>query len=209
MSAGPGETEDEQLMLRVRAGDRSACRRLVLLRQQRVYALAYRHLGNASDAEEIAQETFMRLFTAAHRYEAQAKFRPYLLRIAANLALNRRARHYRRYERPREPAGLEFDTRADPLGDPERQRVQHEDVARIRACMSSLPPEQRMVLLLTRFERLTYAATAQVMHKSVAAVTSLLWRARRALHASLLDSTPHTSRDCAASTVTPKRVVRT
>lgn len=176
-------------MQRVSAGDRCAFRVIVERHQAAVYALAFRHLGTRAEAEDVTQETFVRLFGAAGRYESRGRLRSYVLRIAANLALNRRARHQRRFERSLDEAGS-VALASEITGNPETHADERQRVSAIREAIAALPEDQRMVVLLTRFEELSYAEVARVLDKSVGAVTSLLWRARKELRARLAPPAP-------------------
>jgi RNA polymerase sigma-70 factor (ECF subfamily) len=160
----------------------------VLRHQDAVFALAYRVLGNNADAEEIAQETFVRLYEAAPRYRPDAAFRTYLLRITTNLCLNRKARAYRQREQQREPQEIDAAPANSPApADPEHLVLREERAAAVRAAVLALPEDQRVALILFRYEGFSYEAIAELTNKSVSAVTSLLWRARAALRASLGD----------------------
>lgn len=173
-------------MARVARGDHAAFRDLVLRHQDRVFGLAYRFFGNRADAEEVAQDSFARLFEAAPRYRAEASFRTYLLRITTNLCINRKARAYRHREESHDPAEVDAAS-DDDAADPRAALLQKERSLAVRAAVEGLPEDQRLVLILFRYEGLSYDQIAEMTEKSVSAVTSLLWRARASLRASLSD----------------------
>lgn len=179
------DLKDKALMARVARGDHQAFRGLVLRHQRVVHAIAYRYLGDPADAEEIAQEAFCRLYAAAGRYRPEASFRTYLLRIVTNLCANRRARAYRTQEESRDPAVMDEGQAGSPGGDPRDRLLEAERAEAVRRAVLALPADQRIAMILFRFEGLSYEEIADSTGKSVASVTSALWRARGALRDSL------------------------
>ena len=178
----PADSHDKQLMIRVASGDKPAFRELVSRHQNTVFAIAYRYLGDAADAEEIAQEAFCRLYAAAGRYRPEAAFRTNLLRIVTNLCSNRRARAYRRREESRNPGDLDI---ADDTMNPRSAVLAAERCQALRDAVAALPDEQRITLILARFEGLSYEEISALTGRSVSSVTSTLWRARASLRRSL------------------------
>ena len=179
-------------MARVASGDQSAFRDLVTRHQNMVFGLAYRYLGDAADAEEIAQEAFCRLYAAAGRYRPEAAFRTYLLRIVTNLCSNRRARAYRRREEIRDPSDL--DTKSS-MATPRSELLGAERDQAVRDAVAALPDDQRITLILFRFEGLSYEEVSDLTGKSVSSVTSTLWRARANLRRALHEWVQETPRD--------------
>lgn len=175
---------DEKLVARVAQGDHEAFRALVVRHRESVFGIAFRYLGNRSDAEEMAQETFVRLFEAAHRYRFEAKFRTYLLTITVRLCLNRRARRDRR-EEAYDPGSTVFSRLPSVAPNPEDAVVRDERRLAISEAVLSLPEDQRLALILFYFEELPYQTIAKMMGKPIPAVTSLLWRARERLRRDL------------------------
>ncbi len=179
------DDRDKALMGRVARGDHDAFRELVLRHQDRVFALAYRFLGNQADAEEVAQDSFARLFEAAPRYRPEASFSTYLLRITTNLCINRKSRAYRQREESREPSAVDEAEGDATSRDPRAELLREERARAVRKAVAALPADQRSALILFRFEGLSYEEIAEATGKSVSSVTSLLWRARAALRDSL------------------------
>lgn len=171
--------DDAWLMTQIADGDHGAFAALVERYQQMVFALAYRHLGSRADAEDMAQETFVRLYQAAPRYRQAAPLRAYLLTITSRLCLNRSARAPRRREQGVDGSALEQFATVD--AGPEQELLGRERALAVQRAVLALPDDQRLALLLFRFEGLSCEAVAEAMGKSVAAVTSLLWRARERL----------------------------
>ena len=174
--------DDRSLMLRVKKGDQAAFRMIVEKYHNSIMNLCHRFIGNQEDAEEIAQDVFIRLLRYADSYEPKAKLTTYLYRIAVNLSINRiRDNKWKRYI-PWESANVHSrmpdNTNCDT---PDRLLEQKEKSEAIRSIIDSLPASQRKAVILKRFEGLSYAEIADVMNTSVSAVESLLFRAKQTL----------------------------
>ncbi len=173
-------TDDIQLMLRVRDGDEDAFRQIVEGYKDSILGLCIRYLGNQEDAEEVAQDVFIRLHKAASSYEPRAKLSTYLYRIAVNLSLNRiRDRKWnrlvpwdvhRKYE--------EKNPMISAAHSPDQLLEQKEKQEMVRKVIDTLPPNQKTALLLKRFQGLSYEEIARVMDCSISAVESRLHRAK-------------------------------
>ena len=181
------------LMLRVRDGDAEAFEQLVSLWQPRLVTLFLHHTGDHSTAEDLAQEVFLRVYRARHRYEPKAKFTTWVHTIANNLASDLRQRAYRRKERgaaanPSDSSGsigLEQLAVAASGLLPARQLDRAELQAVVQQAIAALNERQRMVILLAKFEHCSYEEIAAAMKLSVPAVKSLLFRAREQLRTAL------------------------
>ena len=186
-SRGSEDAEDIRLMALVGAGDEGAFEQLVERHQRLVIGTVGRMLGSGSDAEDIAQQVFVRVWKNAKRYEPRAKFTTWLLKITRNLVFNelrRRARH------PQVPLQSESDEEERPLKDeqavaPDASLLEHELQQAVDAAISNLPETQRMAVVLRRYEELSYEEIAEAMDQSLSAVKSLLFRARTELRESL------------------------
>jgi RNA polymerase sigma-70 factor (ECF subfamily) len=180
---------DIRLMLRVRDhNDAQAFAQLVERYQYRLVAIMHHLVGSSEEAEDLAQEVFLRVFRTRHKYHPRAKFSTWLFTIANNLALN----HLRsRQRRPVVPLEL---SESGPLGArPAEQLVQDQQrrptellqqkelAAIVRAALDELNERQRMAVVLNKFEDMSYQEIAEVMSMSVKAVKSLLSRARTRL----------------------------
>ena len=182
-----------ELMLRVRDGDAEAFEQLVSLWQPRLVTLFLHQTGDHSTAEDLAQEVFMRVYRARHRYEPKAKFTTWVHTIANNLASDLRQRAYRRKERGAVASpsasgsmvGLEQLAVAASGLLPTRQLARAELQAVVQQAIASLNDRQRMVILLAKFEHCSYEEIAAAMKLSVPAVKSLLFRAREQLREAL------------------------
>ena len=179
------EDSDEALMVRVGAGDRDACRALVERHLARLVAFATRVLGNRAEAEDVAQDVFLRVWSSAHRWRpGPARLTTWLHRVALNLCLDRLAR--------RRHASL--DAVPDPPDPrPTAEAALHERAIgeRVNQELASLPDQQRIAITLCHYQGLGNRLAAEVMGISVAALESLLARGRRTLRARLAPVAPH------------------
>lgn len=152
-------------------GDKAALEGLLRRHQARVLSMAYRLLGDWHLAEDVAQETFLRLHRAACTYRPQAKFTTWLYRIVYNLAVDQ--------QRRRAQAPVSLDAAQEEPQDPSEARAAErgELAEQVQRAISRLPERQRRVLLLHRYEDLGHADIAQVTGWSPSAVESLLVRA--------------------------------
>lgn len=183
----PEDAEDIRLMGLASAGDMKAFEQLVERHQRLVVGTVGRMLGTNSDAEDIAQQVFVRVWKNLKRYEPRAKFTTWLLKITRNLVFNelrRRSRH------PAGPLQSETDEEERPLKDenatsPDASLLEHELQEAVDAAIAQLPETQRMAVILRRYEELSYEQIAEALDQSVSAVKSLLFRARTELRENL------------------------
>ena len=163
--------DDATLMRALGEGETEALGELVHRYQQKALGLAYRMLGRWNLAEDTVQEAFLRVYRSAPRYHPSAQFMTWLYRIVTNLCLDERRRE------KRAPAPLPEDmTVADPA--PHEDPLEVDERAQmVREAVGSLPERQRAVLVLHRYERLSYAEVAEITGWSESAVESLLVRA--------------------------------
>jgi RNA polymerase sigma-70 factor (ECF subfamily) len=180
-------------MLRVRDGDVAAFAELVELWQDRLVTLFFHQIGDHALAEDLAQETFMRVYRARDRYRPTAKFTTWVHTIANNLASDLRQRAYRRLERgvPHAVSASSSAIGLDQLAVaasgllPARVADRGELQQVVRQALAGLNDRQRMALLLAKFEQCSYEEIAAAMSLSVPAVKSLLFRARDQLRDAL------------------------
>jgi RNA polymerase sigma-70 factor, ECF subfamily len=170
--------DDAELMPRVAEGDPEAFRALADRHINRLLALATRLLGDPSEAEDVVQECFLRVWRHAGRWKPNAAVGTWMHRIAYNLCIDRiRAR------RPTVPI--------DPLDPPSNerpvdQRIQDTDIAkRVSLALTALPERQRGAIVLVHYQEMAARDAALIMEVSVEALESLLSRGRRALRAAL------------------------
>jgi RNA polymerase sigma factor (sigma-70 family) len=172
---------DEALLSRVAAGDAAAVRALVGRKLPRLLALAGRMLGDPREAEDVAQEAFVRIWRQASRWQpGAAKFDTWLHRVALNLC-------YDRLRRRRETAYADPPDRPDEGPAPDRGLEAHDVGRRVVRAMAALPDRQREAVTLCHYQELGNIEAAAIMGVSVEALESLLARGRRALRAALAD----------------------
>ena len=174
-----GEGAEAELLARYARGDQSAARALTLRHAPRLHALAWRMLRDPAEAEDVAQESMLRLWRAAPGWEDRGvAVGTWLYRVASNLCLDRLRR---RRDRPLEAAG----DPADPALPPEARLQADTRSAALQQAVAALPERQRIATLLRHFEGLSNPEIAAALETSVEAVESLLARARRELAAQL------------------------
>jgi len=163
--------DDSALMFRLGAGDMSALGELVRRHQSRVLKIAYRTLGKWDLAQDVAQETFLRVHRAAGKYKPKAKFTTWLYRIVVNLCLDEKRR------RARNGMSLE-EVSFDAPGGLDHDFVEKKEIVQlVAAAVESLPERQRIALVLHRYEGLSHDQIAEITGWSRSAVESLLVRA--------------------------------
>jgi RNA polymerase sigma-70 factor (ECF subfamily) len=179
---------DIRLMLRVRDDDAAAFAELVELYQHRLVTVMHHLVSNKEEAEDLAQEVFLRVYRTRKKYRPRAKFSTWLFTIANNLALNALR------SRSRKPV-VPLDVRdSGPLGprpaeqlvrdkqsQPGERLQQQELAAVVQQALEELNERQRAAVVLNKFEDMNYAEIAEVMNLTTKAVKSLLSRARENL----------------------------
>jgi RNA polymerase sigma-70 factor (ECF subfamily) len=186
-----GEPSDAEIMLRAKVGDSSAFDYLVQKYRRPMISFMYRMVRNAAAAEDLAQEVFLRVYRSRASYEASAKFTTWLYRIATNLAVN----HARdtRHERPEvqvsldEPNDESGATLELPDGNltAEQVMVRRERMLAIRSKVEALPEQQRLAVVMHKYQQMDYKQIAEVLKKSESATKSLLFRAYETLREQL------------------------
>jgi RNA polymerase sigma-70 factor (ECF subfamily) len=170
-------------MLRVGRGDGAACGELVERHLPRMVAFARRITGNQADAEDVAQEVFLRLWSKAGAWRPEAKLTTWLHQVALNLCR----------DRLRRAAPTPLDQAPEPV-DPAPsaaaavQRAQ--SARRVEAALAGLPARQRAALALCHYQGLSNLEAAEVLGVGVEALESLLARARRTLRRGLAAEAP-------------------
>ncbi len=183
---------DIRLMLRVRDDDAGAFEELVDAYRHRLVGVMHHLIGNAEEAEDLAQEVFLRVYRARKKYRPRSKFSTWLFTIANNLALNALR------TRQRKPVVALPPQDSGPLGarpaeqivqdraTPPAQRIQNKElVVVIQHALEGLNERQRMAVVLNKFEDMNYQEIAEVMGLTTQAVKSLLSRARTNLRVAL------------------------
>ncbi len=170
------ETE-QGWVVAAQAGDRNAFNLLVDSYQRPVYNLTYRMLGNAQEAEDAAQETFLRAFSRLAQYDSNHKFSTWLFSIANHYCIDKL--------RKRRTTLISIDDNPvlqnlqDDEPQPESTLMAHEQAADVQRLMQLLEPEYRTPLVLRYWENLSYEEIAATMNLTVPAIKSRLFRARQ------------------------------
>jgi RNA polymerase sigma-70 factor (ECF subfamily) len=186
----PDDTDlgiDHALMARVAEGDHHAFRQLVERHQDSVVGTVTKMLGNTSDSEDIAQMVFIRVWKHARRYKPDNKFTTYLYTIVRHLVYNESRRRTRKRTVSADQREDEHHLQhpSDPAAQPDVTLLDTELRAAIDTAIESLPENQRLAVVLRRYENLPYEEIAEVLATSVPSVKSLLFRARTTLRESL------------------------
>ena len=181
----------EDLMSRTAGGDELAFEILVRRHQTSVLNLVYRYVGDRTKARDLAQEVFIRVWRAANRYEPKAKFTTWIYSITANLCLNelKSAKGKRLIPLEIEEENRQIqdsEARSDASQSPEDTLLAEERSRQVSEALQTLPDNQRMALILKRYDNLSYGEIAKVMECSVSAVESLLVRAKKNLQEKLI-----------------------
>lgn len=177
---------DAALIRRIAEGDESAAGTFVTRKLHRVLALAYRMCGDPAEAEDIAQDVFIRVWKYAGSWKRDdAKVDTWLHRIVLNVCRDRLSASHRRHE----VGAMELDMETDPGPTPEDAVALLSTRDRVWKALAALPVRQREALVLTYYQDLSNAEAAGAMQISVDAMESLLARARRTLKQRLLDGT--------------------
>ena len=187
-AADKGAPSDEALMARVKAGDDSALAVLVRRYEQPLFHYARHMLGNAADAEDVFQETFLRVHLYRKRFWGNAAFKPWVYRIATNLCRDRLRYRQRRPEV--QPGGR--DDLPDPMVNlpagstaPDEAAADAERAARMQQALAALNVKHRAVFLMAHQEGLAYAEIAKALRIPVGTVKSRMNKAVNTLMAAL------------------------
>ncbi len=178
--AAPGEMEDDALVARASSGDAAAFTQFVTRHQRPVYALAYRMLRNAADAEDAAQETFVRAYTRLATYRPSGKFGAWLLAITANWCIDL-ARARRRVQTVTWGLIPESDRFLQHEEGPEARVLGRDTSDEVQGWLDALAPHYRAVLVLRYLHDLSYNEIAAAIGAPRSTVRMRLFRARQLL----------------------------
>ncbi|MBI2920962.1 MAG: sigma-70 family RNA polymerase sigma factor [Planctomycetes bacterium] len=174
---------DATLMELAARGRAGAFEALVRRHERLVSGLAARFTGNRTDAEDLAQEVFLRVYEAAPRWRPEAAFTTWLYRVTANACLS-----FGKRRRPAPVDGLDALPGPAPAADELMARAEEREA--VGRAVQALPENQRLALILKRFEGRSHREIAEAMGTTVAAVESLIQRAYEGLRERLKDRIP-------------------
>ena len=180
------DSGDLSLVRRVQAGERAAYDLLVLKYQHKVVKLVMRYLRNPADAEDVAQEAFIKAYRALPQFRGDSAFYTWLYRIAINTAKNSLV------ARKRNPVGYEIDAHNDDAGPDMLSRLKDPDTPEglalseeirniVQAAIAQLPEDLRKAIVLRELDGLSYEEIAAAMSCPVGTVRSRIFRAREAI----------------------------
>lgn len=180
MDARTAHQQEQAWIAQARQGNLAAFAHLVQAYQRPVYNLTYRMLGNAQDAEDAAQETFLRAFQHLHTYDPRRKFANWILSIASHHCVDRLRRRRQGWVSLDEMSeqGRSVPSRGASL---EEAAVASEAAEEVQHLLEHLPPKDRLTLVLFYWYEMSHREIAEVTGSSVSAVKSRLHRARLAL----------------------------
>jgi len=181
---GPDEN-DAEILRRCLTGDEDAYRRLVGRYQRQVYSLALRMVRHVEDAEDLTQETFVRMFRAVERYDPTRPFAAWLFTIASRLCIDHLRRRrlkpislHQRDPGSQEEKVIEIE---DAGRRPDEITSDREEERRAQALIDSLPPHYRVVVMLRHQHDLSYEEIAEALHVPLGTVKARIHRARALL----------------------------
>ena len=183
--AGNNAELDKDLVLRVQQGDKSAYDLLVIKYQHRIIQLVNRYVKDPSEAQDVAQEAFIKAYRALGNFRGDSAFYTWLYRIAINTAKNylvSRSRRYSDYQVDIQDAEqVENAPQLKAMETPEYLLMNDEIVKVIKSAIEKLPEEMKVAIMLREFEGMSYEDIAQTMECPVGTVRSRIFRAREAI----------------------------
>lgn len=172
---------DITLMLAVKSGDTRSFEQLLARHQKSVLNVIYRYVGDAYWAEDLTQEVFLRVYKARESYEPEAKFTTWLYKIVTNLCFKELKKKRKIYSLDHDPNNSDINPGQyiqAPVSDPSEKGARDDLVPVVKQVVENLPANQRMAVVLSKYQGLGYQEIARSMGISAKAVKSLLARAR-------------------------------
>ena len=186
---GTSDRIDKELVSRVQQGDKGAFDQLVRKYQHKIIVLVNRYVKDPSEAQDIAQESFIKAYRALGNFRGDSAFYTWLYRIAINTAKNylvSRARRSSEYTVDvLEAEQVENAPQLQGMDTPEQELFNEEIIEAIKFVIDGLPEEMRIAIMLREFEGMSYEEISQAMDCPVGTVRSRIFRAREAIDAKL------------------------
>ena len=179
------EDLDQDLVRRVQQGDKSAFDLLVIKYQHKIVHLVNRYVKDPSEAQDVAQDSFIKAYKALGEFRGESAFYTWLYRIAINTAKNyllSRSRRHSDYEVDMQDAEqIENAPQLKDIETPENQLMNDQIVEVIKSAIDKLPEEMRIAIMLREFEGMSYEEIAEAMDCPIGTVRSRIFRAREAI----------------------------
>ncbi len=173
--------EEQNWLEQARRGDQTAFGKLIEAYQRPVYNLAYRMLNNSGEAEEAAQEAFIRAYTRLHTYNPDHKFSTWMLSITSNYCIDLIRKRRALLLSIDEPLPPHPALMSDGQKGPEAQMEMSEQQDMVQSLLQELPEDYRQNVVLRYWHEMSYEEIAEMMDTTVSAIKSRLFRARRQL----------------------------
>jgi RNA polymerase sigma-70 factor, ECF subfamily len=171
---------DQELVALLMKGDQQAFALLVERHQRAVFNLTYRMLGEAKEAEDAAQEAFLRAYQHIDRYDASRPFKTWLLSIASNYCIDKLRKRRLTWLSLDEPLSPHPELNSKELG-PEDSTIDAQRSAAVHSLLNQLPPDYRAAVILRYWYDMSYAEIAEILDTTESAIKSRLFRARQTL----------------------------
>ena len=180
---------DREHIDRIIGGDERAFNELIKKHYANVYSLAYRMLNDADDANETAQDTFVKIYHTLSNFRGEASIKTWIMRITLRISLNkRRDRSRSAWERLGLHKNQQPKSSFSHLQSPEAKLISDEVSSQVRNLIDALPEDMRQVIILNSFEDLSYSEIGQILRIPMGTVSSRLYTARKLLSAQLKES---------------------
>ena len=181
----PSEDLDQDLIRRVQLGDKSAFDLLVIKYQHRIVHLVNRYVKDPYEAQDVAQDTFIKAYRALADFRGESAFYTWLYRIAINTAknylLSRSRRHYDYEVEIQDAEQVENAAQLKDIETPDTLIMNEQIVSAIKEAIEDLPEEMRIAITLREFEGMSYEEIAEAMDCPIGTVRSRIFRAREAI----------------------------
>ncbi|SDH75821.1 RNA polymerase, sigma subunit, SigW [Aneurinibacillus thermoaerophilus] len=180
---------EQRIIQRAKNGDRDAFAELVDLYKDKIYHVSYRMLGNRQEAEDVAQETFLRVYANLDSYDPKYKFSTWIYRIASNLSIDVIRKRKKNLSIDAEITGADgvdwHDRLADTSKGPEEEVLTDELQEEVQGAIMGLSPKYRVVMLLRYIENLSLQEISEVVQLPVSTIKTRIHRGREALRKKL------------------------
>jgi len=181
------QLKDEELMCCYKNGDNKAMEEIVLRYKNPVYRFIYRLCANAAEAEDLAQEVFLRVHQSRQDYEPTGRFSTWIFCIAHHLFISnlRRKKRFILWPRQKDDPEAEVEFASGALS-PNQVAEANDNTKLVQKCIQGLPFLQKEALILCEYENLSYEEIARILRKNLGTIKTLIYRARENLKAKLL-----------------------